>query len=323
MRRICILLAIAASCGCYARRYRTPIVPMDSAHGLGLKGCMRRICILLAIAASCGCYARRYRTPIVPMDSAHGWGLNGYMRRICILLAIAALCGCGARRYRTPIVPMDSGHGLGLNGYMRRICILLAIAVLSGCRYVDRTPIVPMDSTPPIRDRATIPPERNDSPNVPPVTADPPPQRDGVNLALSGEAPRLSLPEAVTTVNGQLEDVYFAYDQFDLSPEASAALARDAELLRNILHDFPQLRITVEGHCDERGSAEYNLGLGDRRASRAIADLAQLGLPAANFAPVSYGKEAPQCTESAERCWSRNRRAHFVVRAAYRPQPSW
>ena len=124
-----------------------------------------------------------------------------------------------------------------------------------------------------------------------------------------------SQSEAITAVNGQLEDIFFPYDQSDLSPEATAALGRDAKLFHEILGEFPQLQVSVEGHCDERGSAEYNLGLGDRRASRTIASLAQLGLPAANFSPVSYGKEAPQCTESNESCWSHNRRAHFVVRS--------
>lgn len=123
-----------------------------------------------------------------------------------------------------------------------------------------------------------------------------------------------SLSQAITAVNSQLEDIHFSYDQSDLSPEATAALHRDADLLREILREFPQLQVTVEGHCDERGSAEYNIGLGDRRARGTIASLAQLGLPAANFSPVSYGKEAPQCTESNESCWSRNRRAHFVAR---------
>ena len=121
--------------------------------------------------------------------------------------------------------------------------------------------------------------------------------------------------EAISAVNGQMEDIYFPYDQSDPSGQATAALGRDADLLREILREFPQLQVTVEGHCDERGSAEYNIGLGDRRASRTIAALAQLGLPAASFSPVSYGKEAPQCTESNESCWSRNRRAHFVVRS--------
>jgi peptidoglycan-associated lipoprotein len=115
-------------------------------------------------------------------------------------------------------------------------------------------------------------------------------------------------------VNGELEDVFFAYDHFDLSPDAVTALHHDADLLRAILREFPALQVSVEGHCDERGSAEYNLGLGDRRANRAAAFLYQMGLPRGNFVPVSYGKEAPQCTESTESCWSRNRRAHFVVR---------
>jgi peptidoglycan-associated lipoprotein len=116
------------------------------------------------------------------------------------------------------------------------------------------------------------------------------------------------------TVQSRHADVFFAYDQFDLSPEAVAALRHDADLLRGILHDFPAIRIAVEGHCDERGSAEYNIGLGGRRASRAVEFLAQLGVPPASLAPVSYGKEAPQCVESNESCWSRNRRAHFVAR---------
>jgi peptidoglycan-associated lipoprotein len=130
----------------------------------------------------------------------------------------------------------------------------------------------------------------------------------------AGSRSRLSEAQRITALNGTLQDIYFAYNQFDLSSDAAAALRHDAEALRGILHDFPQLRVTVEGHCDDRGSAEYNLALGDRRATRTIESLAQLGLPAVSFAPVSYGKEAPQCVESNESCWSRNRRAHFVVR---------
>lgn len=122
------------------------------------------------------------------------------------------------------------------------------------------------------------------------------------------------MEQAVATVNGQLEDAFFGYDHFDLSAEARESLRRDADLLRAILRNFGSLRIVVEGHCDDRGSAEYNLGLGDRRASTAVEFLTQFGLPAASFAPVSYGKERPQCTESTEACWSRNRRVHLAVR---------
>jgi len=199
---------------------------------------------------------------------------------------------------------------------MRRICLLAALAALCGCGRIDRTPIVPADSAPPIRDSSAASPEAKVQPLPPaPPPADTgatPPGSDNGDYGSGG--PRRSVSEAVSEVNGQLEDVYFAYDQFQLSSEADAALRRDADLLREILREFPQLQVTVEGHCDERGSAEYNLGLGDRRATRTIAALAQLGLPAANFSAVSYGKEAPQCTESNESCWNRNRRAHFVVR---------
>jgi peptidoglycan-associated lipoprotein len=195
---------------------------------------------------------------------------------------------------------------------MKRICLLAGIAALCGCgvRRYDRTPVALVDPAPP----------RDLSAPVPPPAVDPPPANvDPLSTSVeTGTTPvettRPTESEVINTVNGQLEDVFFAYDHFDLSPEAGAALRRDAELLRVILHEFPALQITVEGHCDERGSAEYNLGLGDRRAARTIASLNQLGLPASNFAPVSYGKEAPQCTEATETCWSRNRRAHFVVR---------
>jgi len=175
-----------------------------------------------------------------------------------------------------------------------------------------------MDSTPPLRDSATAAPETK----VTPLPPSPPPPANVDTAPPRGDEGDLgagrrwgSEAVAISAVNGQMEDIYFPYDQSDLSGQATAALGRDAELLREILREFPQLQVTVEGHCDERGSAEYNIGLGDRRATRTIAALAQLGLPAAGFSPVSYGKESPQCTESNESCWSRNRRAHFVVRA--------
>ncbi|MDD1679671.1 MAG: OmpA family protein, partial [Methanomicrobiales archaeon] len=88
-------------------------------------------------------------------------------------------------------------------------------------------------------------------------------------------------------------------------------LTKDADALKSILQEFPNAVITVEGHCDERGSAEYNLGLGDRRATSAKDFLVQLGVPADKLKTISYGKERPVCTESNEECWQRNRRAHF------------
>ena len=114
----------------------------------------------------------------------------------------------------------------------------------------------------------------------------------------------------VAELNGQLRDAFFPYDRSEVTPEALNALQADAALLLPILPEFPALRIVVEGHCDERGSAEYNLGLGDRRAARAEAALTQYGIPAQRIETISYGKEMPQCTEPTESCWRRNRRAH-------------
>jgi peptidoglycan-associated lipoprotein len=108
-----------------------------------------------------------------------------------------------------------------------------------------------------------------------------------------------------------VQDVYFDYDQYDVREDARATLSRNADALKSIIADFPGASITVEGHADERGSAEYNLGLGDRRASSVQEFLVQLGVPKDRLRTVSYGKERPQCTDSNESCWQQNRRAHF------------
>jgi peptidoglycan-associated lipoprotein len=110
-----------------------------------------------------------------------------------------------------------------------------------------------------------------------------------------------------------VQDALFDYDSSTIREDARAVLSRDAEALKQILAEYPDAVISVEGHADERGSAEYNLGLADRRATAAKEFLVQLGVSGDRLKPVSYGKERPQCTESNEGCWQRNRRAHFAV----------
>lgn len=122
--------------------------------------------------------------------------------------------------------------------------------------------------------------------------------------------PTLSSSEMLSQ---QGQDAYFDYDKSDIRPDARDALTKDAELLKRIFQNDPNVAISVEGHCDERGSAEYNLGLGDRRASSARDFLVQLGVPADKLKPVSYGKEKPQCTDATEECYQKNRRAHLAV----------
>jgi peptidoglycan-associated lipoprotein len=112
-------------------------------------------------------------------------------------------------------------------------------------------------------------------------------------------------------LSSDVQDAYFDYDKSDIRGDARDTLTKDAAALKSIMSDFPNASFVVEGHCDERGSAEYNLGLGDRRASSAKDFLVQLGVPGDRLKTISYGKEKPQCTESNESCWQRNRRVHF------------
>ncbi|HLG95362.1 MAG TPA: peptidoglycan-associated lipoprotein Pal [Bryobacteraceae bacterium] len=120
--------------------------------------------------------------------------------------------------------------------------------------------------------------------------------------------PRLSSSEMLQQ---QAQDAYFDYDKSDIRGDAREALTHDATLLKQIFSQDPQFSVVVEGHCDERGSAEYNLALGDRRATSARDFLVQLGVPTDRLKTISYGKERPQCTEANESCWQRNRRAHL------------
>jgi peptidoglycan-associated lipoprotein len=106
----------------------------------------------------------------------------------------------------------------------------------------------------------------------------------------------------------EVRDAYFDYDKADIRPDAREALSKTADFLKS----HPQFKVNIEGHCDERGSTEYNLGLGDRRASAVKQYLVSLGVPADRLSTVSFGKEKPFCTEHNEPCWQQNRRGHFV-----------
>jgi len=106
-----------------------------------------------------------------------------------------------------------------------------------------------------------------------------------------------------------VQDAFFDLDKSDLRDDARSALTKDAEFLRS----YPQVHVSLEGHCDERGSTEYNLGLGQRRAEAAKNFLISLGISAERMETTSWGKERPFCTEHNEECWQQNRRAHFVL----------
>ena len=132
-------------------------------------------------------------------------------------------------------------------------------------------------------------------------------QGTGTQTAAVAAAPAPGSQEDLVVNVG--DRVFFDYDRYELKPEARAQLEKQAAWLRN----FPQVTVTVEGHCDERGTREYNLALGERRADAARNYLIALGVDANRIRVISYGKERPAALGSDETAWAQNRRAVTVV----------
>jgi peptidoglycan-associated lipoprotein len=130
--------------------------------------------------------------------------------------------------------------------------------------------------------------------------------RISVNAPAPVAAPAPSLEDMFLK---EVRDAFFDYDRADIRADAREALQKDADFLKN----YPQARVTIEGHCDERGSTEYNLALGQRRANAVKEYLVSLGISADRLSTTSWGKEKPFCSESNEACWQQNRRGHFTL----------
>lgn len=105
--------------------------------------------------------------------------------------------------------------------------------------------------------------------------------------------------------------MFFDFDKSDLKDEARAFLQKNADWLKK----WTSTKITIEGHCDSRGTAEYNLALGERRATAVKDYLVTLGVPADRILVITKGKEQPFCTQETEECWAQNRRGHFIITA--------
>ena len=142
-----------------------------------------------------------------------------------------------------------------------------------------------------------------------------PPEQPVTQAGDSTSQPGMSTPAsaadiaaAVKEIETKIGDVYFAYDKYDLDDKAKMTLKNLAALLGK-----KNVKVAVEGNCDERGTKEYNLALGDKRAGAAKQYLVSQGIASARISTISYGKEKPVCTESTEACWAKNRRDHFIV----------
>jgi peptidoglycan-associated lipoprotein len=112
---------------------------------------------------------------------------------------------------------------------------------------------------------------------------------------------------------GRIQDAYFDYDRHTLRNDAISTLAADSKELAEILQQYPGYKLKIEGYCDERGSAEYNVALGDARAKAAKDYLVNAGVAASQLDTISFGKENQVCTEHDESCWQKNRRVHIVA----------
>lgn len=124
-----------------------------------------------------------------------------------------------------------------------------------------------------------------------------------------GQSSLDQLREGKPAVTGPLKDIYFSFDRYDLEGEARATLKANADWLKQ----NPAARVEIEGHCDERGTNEYNLALGAKRAQTAKDYLVTLGISTERLSTISYGEEIPVCKEPNESCWQQNRRARFVI----------
>jgi peptidoglycan-associated lipoprotein len=185
------------------------------------------------------------------------------------------------------------------------LCGVMLALLLAGC---PKRPMMSTASAP----APTLPPS-------PAPTAPTPPARPPAAAAAPPAPPSVTPPPAVPATppkpsqyaaNAALKDIYFAFDRADIRPGEVKTLDANGAWLK--VHD--NSLVLIEGHCDERGTVEYNLALGERRAKAAMNHLVSRGIPAGRITIVSYGKERPICTEHNQACWARNRRAHFLVK---------
>jgi peptidoglycan-associated lipoprotein len=186
---------------------------------------------------------------------------------------------------------------------------LVAIAVLGCAACAHKTPVAQTPASP--APAAVVTPAAAKPTPAKAVATNVQPARVVAQPSKSTSMPP-AVKKRLNEYLAKLEDALFDYDKSSIRSDASVALRDDVNVIREILADYPSQKLTIEGHTDERGSAEYNLGLGDRRATAAKEFLTQLGVSADKLKTISYGKERPQCTEANESCYQKNRRVHFA-----------
>ncbi|PYQ93797.1 MAG: peptidoglycan-associated lipoprotein Pal [Acidobacteria bacterium] len=181
------------------------------------------------------------------------------------------------------------------------IALGLALAVAAAGCHKKVPPVAPTPPPPPPPSAAPVTPPPPPPPPPPVVTPAPRPLTEDEIFA------RKSLADL--NAERPLADVFFDLDKSEIRDDARTSLQKDADWMKR----WTSTQITLEGHCDSRGSAEYNLGLGSRRAAAVKDYLVNLGVSTGRVTVVSKGKEQPFCSEENESCWQQNRRGHFVI----------
>ena len=172
---------------------------------------------------------------------------------------------------------------------------IFALVMLTGCPPPAATK--PESSTPQVSGKKLPtgePQPSTSSPTSPPSSS--------MEDLRQGRAP-------VTPASSPLKEIYFNFDRYNLRPDARSTLKANADWLKS----HPSVRVEIEGHCDERGTSEYNLALGAKRAQSAKDYLVTLGVSADRLSTISYGEELPACKPKTQECWQRNRRDRFVI----------
>jgi peptidoglycan-associated lipoprotein len=193
-----------------------------------------------------------------------------------------------------------------MNSYRVATVVLLAPVLMFGCAKHPAT-MSTAAPAPTVTTGVSSPPTSGAESTQ--LTAHPDTSRPGGDrggAAVSGARPAPSEFAAVR----DLVDVHFDFDKYVIRPRDAEILDANARWLRA----NKDAQVLIEGHCDERGTEEYNLSLGDRRAKAAVDYLVAQGIAPARLVTISYGKERPQCAEHNEACWAKNRRAHFLVK---------
>lgn len=194
--------------------------------------------------------------------------------------------------------------------HLSLVCMLSVVLALAGCAKRPATTQAAAPA-PTGTGAATTPPAMAPPAPAGPSTMQPPPAGGEAQPPTAAARPTDTRPDVKTFVSiPELKDVFFDFDKYDIRPEDAKTLDANAGWFKS----NPNHLILIEGHCDERGTNEYNLALGERRAKATMNYLVSQGVQASRITIISYGEERPTCTDKTDGCYAKNRRAHFLVK---------